>query len=399
MSLNFTKFFKTPFIKIEIFIKSKIFSHKNKLYLKEATKQTKKRLILTTGNISLINSIAALKQKNNSNEYEDYLYIWSINKNPEFKECCKQIASLYPFKKIYFFEDYLKKQLIDFVISDHKNFTIKHLIKLNLFDIDEIFAVNIILFLKLLKKLFPNTPYYILEESAFGTFSRSDYDNVREFIMPTYLGKIDNIGFSEKNKKKFVELDKNLFIEIADKCAKMCPLNIENKTEDKIIIFCGTWGDIEQYKEKEVFKKEQEIIKKLQDIGYIIYFKPHPRDLHNYIETDNFKILNSRLPLECYKFENIIATVSLLSYSSLQSYHYRKLPSFICLNYFKNLTFNKSLALLNEYTPSVDLILNINPKEYSSNELREKFTEIYLDFINKKPMLSQNRAILRLFIK
>ncbi|MBQ4115221.1 hypothetical protein IJD34_07435, partial [bacterium] len=274
-------------------------------------------------------------------------------------------------------------------MSESKDLIIKDLIDLKLYDIDEIYAVNIIQFINIVNILYKSIPCCYIEESAFGTFSKGHYQNVQKFIMPTYLDKIDNRGFSDSEKNKFVNLKSEYFIQVADECVKMYPLNIDCAPEDKIIIFCGTWGDLQCYTESEFAQKEEEIIEKLQNKGFVVYFKPHPRDNREYKETANFKILKTKLPLECYVINNLVATVSLLSFSSLQSFHYRKVPGFVCLNYFE-LKDEKALTLLSEYTPSVDLILDINTNEYSLQALKNEVTRRYLDFLNSKPMLSKN---------
>ena len=98
-----------PFKKIINYFRIKFFIRAHNSYRMRGNKSVKRRLIITTGNISLINAIAALNQlskKDSETKYEDYLYVMNNNKNAEFKDTCEKIASLHPFKEIYYNEDF-----------------------------------------------------------------------------------------------------------------------------------------------------------------------------------------------------------------------------------------------------------------------------------------------------
>ena len=393
----------SPLQKLCRVIKIRNFIKNHNKYNNRKDKSIKKRLVMTTGNISLINAIAAMKQisKPDDNiQYEDYLYIWSININKEFRECCDKIASLHPFKKIYYFEDSFKKQLNAFSQRYHNLWLMDDFLRLNLYDFDEIISTNVTQYMKLIEKLYPEKKFYLIDESAFGRFPKGTckYNNVINFIMPKYSEKIDYMGFDFETAKKIVDLEKDEFLKVSNKCVEFYPIEIDIKQENKVIIFCGTWGAIDNYSTKDIHDIEIKIIDTLTQKGYTILYKPHPRDITHYEETENFKLLKTRLPLECYPFENAVATVSLLSFSSMQSYYFNKLPGFICMNQMK-LKDDRPRTFIREYSPPIEDILDINPAEYSFRELKDLITKRYLEFYERKPMLSENKTMLNIYNK
>ena len=391
-----------PFKKIINYFRIKFFIRAHNSYRMRGNKSVKRRLIITTGNISLINAIAVLNQlskKDSETKYEDYLYIWTINKNPEFRSTCDKIASLYPFKKIYHYEDSIKRQSKAFSNKYHVSGVIKDFLKLNLYKTDDIIATNVVQNLKPIKELYPQTKFYLIDESAYGRCPKCNlkyYKNVINFIMPKYLDKIDYLDFTPDLSNKFIDLDKQEFLNVSEKCVKMFPINIESNPEDKIIIFCGTWGNIGGYNSTYVHNLEMQLVEKLCKQGYKILFKPHPRDITEYQENELFKIFRSRLPLECYHFENVVATVSLISYSSLQSYYYNNIPGFVY--YFENDIYsNVSSALIKEYTPNLKELLKIDINNMTLKEVKDYIEKLYLDFLNPKPLLSQNELLINLY--
>lgn len=392
-------YFIKPVTKLVRNLKIKKFVSNHKKYVSVKKNKIKKRLILTTGNISLINAIAAMNQEDTQvEEFEDYLYIWSVNKNKDFRDCCEKIASLHNFKKIFHFEDFLPKQILTFSQRYANQWLIDDFLRLNLFDFDEIWATNVNQYLELMNKLYPYTKYSMIDESAFGKFSKGNYKNVAKFIMPTYLNKIDTLGFSDEEQKRFVELKKENFIKVADKCAKMYPLNfeIDIKEQDKIIIFCGTWGGFNKYGTDEVVKMQINLVKEFERKGYVVFFKPHPRDIFCYEKIKNLNLLKTRLPLECYNLDNVIATISIRSFSSMQPYYYRNVAGFISqtdLDY----NFDLTMKFIEEYTPSIDLLRCIDPNKYSKKELKTYLLKLHKDFLEKKPLLSQNKNLINLY--
>lgn len=59
---------------------------------------------------------------------------------------------------------------------------------------------------------------------------------------------------------------------------------------------------------EEYIELQETYIEKFLDKGYTVWFKPHPRDGRDYIKNDKVKVLETALPLECYKFSNVVAT-------------------------------------------------------------------------------------------
>ncbi len=375
--------------KVNLDKKVKKFVRLNNQFLNRKNKSIKRRLFLTTGNISLLNNLTIIKQLNEPN-CEDVLFIFSIMKNPAFDESCQKMASLHNFKKIYSFNS---------SSSDLREYFIKN----KLYDFDEIYFSNQYHFHLLSKELYPNTDWILTDEGAVGKLARHhycDYDKVKKIMMLNYLDKLDFFGLNEQNMKKIVPLDKKLFLEIGKKCAEMYPVNLDLKPDEKAVIFCGTWWEGSGLTKEQYFELQDGTLERLISLGYKVFFKPHPRDPRNYINNPNISILKTALPLECYNFD-VEAVVSLCSLATLHIPYLQNTPGFtvpICDRLNIGFEF-KWLGMLmkkmiEEYTTPVDELLSVNPKLYTKQELKNLLMTKCENYINSKPLLSQNKDLI-----
>lgn len=373
--------------RVDLTKKIKKFVEKNNEFLNRSDKAVKRRLFLTTGNISLVNNLTVIKQLNEEN-CEDVLFIYSNMVNPDFDECCKNIASIHSFANIYTLYKWGE---------DYREFFIKN----KLTDFDEIYFSNQYQFIFLTKELYPNAKWILTDEGVDSKLARidhCDYDKVNKIIMHNYLDKIDYFGLDKHNADKIIPLDKKLFQEIGKQCAQFYPVDLNLKPDEKAVIFCGSWWEVTGLSKDDYMKLQDDTIEKLLNMGYKVLFKPHPRDPRNYIDNPNITILHTRLPLECYNFD-VEAVVSMMSSVSPQILYLQDIPGFNILNidYFSeakldskwlNLLFKK---MLYEYTTPIDALYEVNPKLYSKDELKKILKDKCYRYLESKPLLSQNK--------
>ena len=374
--------------------KVKDFIRKNKKYNKRKNKTLKRRLFLTTGNLSLLNTISVIKQLNEDN-CEDVLVVMSHLTNDMFEKSIKIISSKHSFKSIYTQFGNASDNIIrnDFFIRN------------NLYDFDEIYFSNQELYIFITSDLYKNSKWIMIEEGASGRFRfpEGNYKPVSKMIMHEYLdNKIDSFGFSDEIKKKIIPLDKSIFLDVANSCAKECPVNINTKEDEKIILLCGLWWENTGLTKEEYIELQETYIQKFLEKGYTVWFKPHPRDNRDYIKNDKVKILQTALPLECYRFDNVVATVSFLSTSSLQSYYFSEIPGFqIKIEEIPTCNRGGTMRILvkkmiQDYAPSIEYLLDLDTKHLSLFETKEKIKDVYLNYMNKLPNISENKDMIKL---
>lgn len=373
--------------KVDLTQKIKKFVEKNNKFLNRSDKTIKRRLFVTTGNISLLNNLTVIKQLNEKN-CEDVLFILSHIANEDFIEHAKKIASLHDFKTIYSLH---KKN------ADCTDFFIKN----KLTDFDEIYYVNFYKFVIMAKDLYPNAKWILTDEGVDGKLARidhCDYDKVDKIIMHNYLDKIDYFGLDKHNADKIIPLDKKLFQEIAAKCAQFYPVDLNLKPDEKAVLFCGSYWEVTGLSKDEYMELQNKTIEKLTNMGYKVLFKPHPRDPRNYIDNPNITILHTRLPLECYNLD-IVAIVSMMSSASLQYLYFQDIPGFNILNmdFYSNAKFDSRWLdilfkkMLFEYTMPIDALYEVDPKLYSKDELKNILKDKCYQYLKSKPLLSQNK--------
>ena len=161
------------------------------------------------------------------------------------------------------------------------------------------------------------------------------------------------------------------------------------------------WWENTGLTKEEYIELQESYIEKFLDKGYTIWFKPHPRDNRDYIKNDKVKILQTALPLECYRFDNVVATVSFLSTSSLFSYYFSNIPGF----QIKKVNIKQSdcditqilvKKIVQDYAPPIEYLLDLDTKHLSLFETKEKIKDVYLNYMNKLPNISENKDMIKL---
>ncbi len=358
-----------------------------KKYEKSVKDNITRRLFITSGNLSLINTLAIINQFNLKENCENSIFVWSHISNPEFEAVNEKISRM---EKLKYYLTFFHCSLMD---------VYKYFIKNNLVEFDEIYFPNCKYMFEIVNFLFPNKKYYVIDEGVCVLVKHKgiDYSNAEKYIYAKYLNKIDILGADEDIKNKIISLNKDEFLKISKQCEKIYPVNINQY--EKNIVFCGTTASLDYWTSEEISNAQNEIIQKLILKGYNVLFKPHPRDTFEYKENDKFKILNTKLPLECYSLKDkCLAVVSLFSSAVCQMYYYQGIAGFCYSDFLKN---NKDIGIniIREYSPSVDMLLSIDANLKTFEELQKEIQSKYEEWINKKPLLSENDLLADLYNK
>lgn len=349
-------------------------------------KSCKKRLFITTGNISLINILALLNNLENDG-YEDYLIIESTTGTNKFWEINSNIAKKYKFKKIFLF--YSIRFDTAFILN-------------NLFDFDEVFVLNKKDQIETIKELLPSTIINLYEEGAgsLANFKNCNDLNINKFYTHKYLDKLDGLNMPINVSEKMQFQDTKAFNEIAEQITQEYPLNINFNNEDKSVIFCGTYWNPRLDPPKEEFEQSQlELINSLTDCGYKIYYKPHPRaeELYGLDKNSNVQMLDSVIPIELCNID-VLAIVS-SSTCCIAPAHYWGIPCFSDISEYSleqnnELGINIFRFIIKEYSPDYRELLKIDTKNLSREEVKTKIKEIYDNYLKDKPDLSVNKRVI-----
>ena len=360
------------------------FVNKNKNYIKNKKDDIKKRLFITTGNINLINNFAVMNQLNLWENSENDVLVWSGIANKEFIELSKKLCAEFPIHKFYSY------------LGSSKNFH-QYIIKNFLTDYDDIYFVNLDALGKIIHKIYKYSSLHVTDEGACTVvpIKSIDYNKVDSLVMVNYLGKIDYVGYSEEVVPKIVELKREEVSKVFKIASKLVPFEQKLNIEDKWIVLCGTFNGWRGGTYEDVLRCQNEIIKRLTDKGYKILFKPHPRDTFNYEETEQFKICNSRLSMECYDISEVMAVVSLFSSVSLQIYYYQDVPSFIMPETVENIE-AVEYRLIVHYAPPIDLLYAIDTN-CPAEELKQRIKKAYDEWLKVKPMMHENQELIELY--
>ena len=357
----------------------------NKKFVERKNKKVKRRLFMTTGNLSLLNNLTIIKQLNEPN-CEDVLFVYTNMKNEKFIDCAQKMASLHNFKKEYYHSS---------TCNDFREYFLKN----KLYDFDEVYFPNQFHSFRIPSELLQNSDWILTDEGCGCKLARSqylNYDKIQKIITHIYLDKLDFFGLTNKNMEKIVQINKKIFENICNECVKLYPVHLNLVPTDKAIIFCGSWWEVTGLSKERYMSLQNNLFDKLLDFGYKILFKPHPRDSRNYLNNSNIVVLNTQLPLECYKFDDVVAIVSFGSSASLQSPYFSNLAGFNALPFNPNRDLeNKWLDLLVKkmvynYTTPIDVLFTVDSVKYSRDELRTILFEKCQRFINLLPKLSEN---------
>ncbi len=384
---KFTKY-TICFFSLRISFKKIKFKNYNK-FIKKVNEYKKsesnitKRIFFTSGNLSLINTIAIINQLNYKTNSENTILVWSHIANPEFEKINKRLSNLASPARYLKFCNCKMKNLYNFFIN---NFLVEY---------DEIYILNCRYMFKIANFLFPNKKICLIDEGVCTLYKHKNYDvsNVEKAIFVKYLDKIDTLGFDEEFKNKVITLDKQEFLKVAKQVQELYPLDIDLKAQDKNIILCGTTEGLGFWTFKEIFEYQNKIANQLAKNGYTVLFKPHPRDKFVYKERENFKLLKTKLPLECYFLENkCLGVVSLFSSVSSQIYYFHKIPGFCAYDFIAN-TNDMGIDIIKEYSPSYEMLLSVDAKTKSFSEVQKEILTKYENFLKNKPLMSENETL------
>ena len=364
------------------------FGYLNKI--KKSNKHNKtRRLFMTSGNLSLINTLAILNQFNLNENSENSILVWSHVASDEFIEISKKISELTEIKNYYSFCNVSFMDLLNhFIISKQDVF-------------DEIYFPNCRYMFEIAKILFPFSKYFVIEEGICVQMKHKsiDYSNVEKFIFNKYLDKIDLANASQEDLKKLCFIDKKEFLQIGQKAAELYPLDLKLNKEDKNIILCGTIAGLGIMSFNEIVEYQNKIADKLIEMGYTVIFKPHPRDTSEYKEHEKFKILKTKLPLEVYNIEDkCLAVVSIFSSASCQIYHFQNIAGFCAEDINKNCS-DFGLNIIAEYSPSYDMLCEIDTNNKTFAEVKKEILCKYKEWLNNKPLLSENEYLQKVYDK
>ena len=337
------------------------FKYLNKI--KKPKKHNKtRRLFMTSGNLSLINTLAIINQFNLNENSENNILVWSHVASDEFIEITKKISELTEIKKYYSFCNVSLMDLLNYFI----------LAKSAVFD--EIYLPNCRYMFEIAKIIFPYSKYFIIEEGICTQFKHKniDYSKIEKFIFNKYLDKIDLASASQDDLKKLCFIDKKNFLQIGQKIAELYPLDLKLNKEDKNVILCATIGGLGILTFEEIAEYQNKIADKLIEKGYTVIFKPHPRDTIEYKEREKFKILKTKIPLEVYDLEDkCLAVVSLFSSASCQMYHFNKIPGF-CANELDKNACDFGLNIIAQYSPDVEMLYSLDVNNKTFKRAKEK---------------------------
>lgn len=361
-----------------------IFKAERFFYKKFGNKNIKRRIFLSSGNISLINVLTIIKQFPSEN-CEDILVIDTVSGKKEFFDINLKAASGHNFKKIILFK------------SSPDDRIYFEFMKKNIFKIDEIYAHVKLDYMRFLQPMFPDCRFIMFDEGMGSLIEQyhPNNKNITELQTMNYCEKLDRLGFDNIPSKN---LDTRIFKEIAEDLGRKYPFDLEISPDSKTVMFCGAyWNGFNMGKEG-FYNYQNGIMQKLLDRGFDVIYKPHPRDEVDFPLPQGVRITNCLLPLELYNLD-LLAIVSIASTASLHPYHYWKIAGFCDIS--EKTIYNKeeisfldiNRKILDLYLPNVSELLNINAKEFSKAELKEKINGIFENKLTSQPKLSENKLL------
>lgn len=344
-------------------------------------KNIKRRVFLTSGNISLISVLTFLKQYPEE-DVEDILVIDTGWGKQEFIDVNLDVASMHNFKR----------KIVS--INTRIFFTF---MKYNIFQIDEIYMHPKMDYTRYLMPMFKDCKFNIFDEGIASLIEQSHPNNIYIDKMYTmnYCNKFDKLGY--KNIQQ-ISLDVEIFKQIAGKISKKLPFDIEIQPNSKTILFCSSYWFAFDLGKEGYYDYQNRIIQKLLEQGFNVIYKQHPRETDDVSIPEGAIKTNCLLPIELYNLD-ILAIVSIASTASLHSFYYWDIPGFVDVN-DKTITCDKKFNIyslvrlsLKEYLPNISKLLEINANEYSYRELKAKFTKICEDKIKEQVHLSENKVL------
>ena len=366
-----------PFVMLEHRIYSKFFRNNNKI----------KRLFVTTGNISLVNSLAIINEIGDFDKYDDTLIIGTGKGTEEFFKKQLEIAKLHNFK----------------IVNEIRLFPAAIAVLHNIYAVDEVYALNHPLFNTTVLPLFPCADLIFIDEGA-GSLINHDcekFKNLKKFKTHNYKDKVDFVGLKDKSIVNFESVDVKEFRKISDILSKQSPIEFPSNSEDKYILYCGVCWENVGITQQEYIELQTTMLNEILDAGYKILYKPHPRDneYYGFDKNPNVIFLTSKYPIELYNLD-IVAILSINSTASLSYPHYWDVPGFCNIPEKTIFGAKADIAqnniiryIVKEYSLDYKYLLNFDVKNLSKNELKKQIKNFYDEYLNKKEKLSENKQI------
>lgn len=349
----------------------------------------RKRLFLTTGNLSLINANCYIHDCLNKN-FENLLYIGGCG-SKQFIEHNNIIANFGNYKKIIF-------EQIDTSCKNHPE-TISELIKKNkLNNVNEVVCVCHWAYLNVINQLFPNAKLSIIFESL--PIFKCDglvQNKISTLYLNNYLGKLD-YPFKLKRDTKILKTNQNNYKKYITQIRKNLNLQIKLPKEGKWVLLCGA-GFTQKFFGENINEK---FIKLLKTKGYEVMFKKHPRDSHDYSYLrGEVELLEESYQIEFY---NLSDFVGVCAYNSNLLYTLPDLgiPTFaIIIDEMKkenpeDLSIIRFTYIAENYALPFEELLNADLNK-STNELQKHFLNKLKERLKNKPVLSKNQIFLEKF--
>ena len=356
-------------------------------WLSREEKREKRRLFITSGNFHLINVLSIIDTLKEQDDLpvENHVIVWSIETNKPFEDLNYKIAKSFgvthyhaccgPYWEI--------------------NRVAQYLIEQKLYAVDEIYSLQRPIHLNVYNMLYQGVEHIITDESYFTLVPSPEIiaTQCKKFVTTCYLGKLDYADFPGRSWS-VEHLPKHVFDRVARRCEQMYPFPSLIHPDSKPIVFCGTCDAVLN---ESIAERQEHIVQSLIDRGYLVLYKPHPRDATLPRESAQLKILHTRLPLECYRMDGVLAVVSLYSSASTQSYHYSQIPGFIDYQALETEPLEYISILAQQYTPPVERLLDIDTASLNAHELKKRINDIYVSHLNDKPLMSQNELFTKSF--
>lgn len=362
--------------------------HRNKKeYLSQTDKKEVHRFFITSGNFQLINSLAIIEQLKETDELPavNHILVWSITKSETFSQLNENIARSFGIQ--HYHSCYGPEWDVHQIVS--------YLIEKQMYSMDEVYSLQLEGNIKIYEALYQGCKHIITDESYFTLVPppKKMATQCRKFITTCYLNKLDYVDFPGRPWK--VEyLQREFFDYVARRCVEMYPWPNVAAPNSKDIVFCATYDAIW---DTQIAERQKYIIQRLIEKGFRILYKPHPRDTELPEESEHLKLLHTRLPLECYRLEGILAVVSIYSSASTQTYHYNRVAGFIDYASLYDKVPEYIDILSQQYTPSVELLFGIDAREKDGEELKKIIDDIYKAHLADKPLMSENKLFLQSF--
>lgn len=341
----------------------------------------KRRIFLSSGNLSLINVLTIIQQLDEKNT-EDYLIIDTVQGSEEFLNINKEIAKIHNFKKI---------------LVCNGGFALFEIVKHNLFYIDEIFAHTNRWYLKFIQPIFNKSKYYIFDEGMGSLIAQPNKNNkhINGLFVHQYLGKIDQLGWEHFQRTL---LDVDIFKKIANKISKQYPFDISILTNKKVVIFCGSYWKQFKLGREEHYVYECKIIEKLIKHGYVVIYKQHPREIEKIELPKEVLITNCVCPLDIYNL-NIVAVVSISSTASIHPFYYWRIPGFYAADetIFNTRKYKKIGDVIQKtietYSLNINILFEISLNNMTPQEVLLHLQKTFKENIDNLPVLSKNKEI------